>query len=1321
MSPHMKSHNSRRENASSTTPQKNSHTSAKFHIDLTLDSDSASRDSDSDEPVFIGTKPIPPAGQNGRAQSQVKSQPQPQPQAQAKPQAHAKPQAQVKPQPQTQSRFGHVSLDRFMLDLQNGRRPVAREADRRGATATPQQQTQSASVSSTTQHNGTSAFFSGSTAANTSPASASAHPPHPRATPSLSSSKAAAKSPSATKKSATTGPRNFVVDDITAEGRFAPYRPPPAIAAAAASARNVTTVNNSPRDRPSTRDTHIAPPQITPPSSSRFDSSLQESPSAVAMFRHAKTTPKRVEWSVEKLADTLLEKSREMRQAHRDLVVFTLGSVQPPEPKVATGNDWFAGIRHDPVHSEVPKTSEMLKIRVKHHVRGKKEQGTHWYQPLLLETEKPRVPKFRFHHKEIARNVLTPNTMLKFVPVIRDLRPGEDAQYNTWLKELDRMDASCGFRPMGSREERVIRTTRQEKRASVALFLDYWLDEMAVPECSRSSLIRHMVNQESDNEMTPHQRKVLDDLHSDNNAPTSPRAAKTARMFTEAFDSIFASDHVPVERQITLRDVLLLDKTVDEVTEAKKTVKNAVQEHTPQTYEGFLETYAIMGCLICFSNSCEHGDYGGLNEKRAFSLDANGSSEKMFVKKPGAADKKDHDGTRIQPCQRGCYMLDLDPPCRVAGQKPWSKNHEMLLRSMACAVDCSSRVRSKAQCMVAELLNRECWEVHNYLSGLEKIPIPEATGGSLPRAKTLPWYDRHKKMLLGDWQSETFTHDHKSRINPDPCHHDGPCTAANGCECVLSNVLCERFCLCTAENCSHKFTGCACGSSGKSCLQRAKEGRPCICVQLNRECDPGLCHGCGVRERVDPKNRDNPAIMDSGCQNCVLQRGQSKAVTPGKSQLEGCGYGLFTIEDIATGEFVIEYTGELIMHDEGVRREARRGEAFDDEGNFTSYVFSLLDSEGIWVDAAIYGNHSRYINHEVDDYNIEPKILYVNGEYRIRFTATRNIAAGQELFFNYGGSFPNLTKKMIKDKTKETETSNDQGSPVKRGPGRPKGKGKAKATTNNNNNKRGQEAKAMRKEAPAPEAELSEELVELEKPRPAGVGRGRKRAREVDSVVEESDNYNPSVEDGDGESSSRSRSLPVAQRNKRRRTRGAAAVAPVAAVPPPPRADTADQEETPQPARRGRGKKRQRESDDEEQPEDDLPTPRLRRGRPAKRQNMVRSDSSTPVPEAKSVEATPVKRGRTRQEQPKNHQDTAAEDESVEPQTPVSRPTRYGRRRSNRVADESDDDDLPVPTPRGRRRSPSADEGRSMSDMSSNSRSRRERRLPMRYRDSEEP
>jgi hypothetical protein len=144
-----------------------------------------------------------------------------------------------------------------------------------------------------------------------------------------------------------------------------------------------------------------------------------------------------------------------------------------------------------------------------------------------------------------------------------------------------------------------------------------------------------------------------------------------------------------------------------------------------------------------------------------------------------------------------------------------------------------------------------------------------------------------------------------------------------------------------------------------------------------------------------------------------------KSLLLGQSQLDGVGYGLFTAESIAQDEFIIEYVGELITHDEGVRREARRGDVFDEESN-VSYVFTLLENEGIWVDAAIYGNLSRYINHASEHdkrgCNITPRILYVNGEFRIKFTAMRDIEAGEELFFNYGENFPNLTKKLLDHK-----------------------------------------------------------------------------------------------------------------------------------------------------------------------------------------------------------------------------------------------------------------------------------------------------------------
>ncbi|KAG7127879.1 hypothetical protein HYQ46_010377 [Verticillium longisporum] len=249
-------------------------------------------------------------------------------------------------------------------------------------------------------------------------------------------------------------------------------------------------------------------------------------------------------------------------------------------------------VKHDPVPVEVGN-NDMIKIKVKHHGRSKKEQRTFHFMPICIKTERLRVPKYRFHHKEIARNVLTPNTMLKFVPHIRDLEANEERNYNLWLKELERMDASCGFQPMGTREQRVIRTAKKERTAMLALYLDYWLEKLAIPDCTRTTLIRHMASNQSDMAITPLQKSSLYGLHRDNGPADTPQAALSAKMFTEAFDQVF-HDGVSPERAVSLRDILLLDKSVDDIVESKKTAKTATQDDA-KSPEAFLETYAIMG------------------------------------------------------------------------------------------------------------------------------------------------------------------------------------------------------------------------------------------------------------------------------------------------------------------------------------------------------------------------------------------------------------------------------------------------------------------------------------------------------------------------------------------------------------------------------------------------------------------------------------------------------------------------------------------------------------------------------------------------------
>ncbi|PNH62698.1 hypothetical protein VD0002_g5426 [Verticillium dahliae] len=358
-------------------------------------------------------------------------------------------------------------------------------------------------------------------------------------------------------------------------------------------------------------------------------------------------TPTEVGWTTGKIARALEERTQDLERFNQDLVAFTIKSVEPTEKRVLKGTDWFSCVKHDPVPVEVGN-NDMIKIKVKHHGRSKKEQRTFHFMPICIKTERLRVPKYRFHHKEIARNVLTPNTMLKFVPHIRDLEANEERNYNLWLKELERMDASCGFQPMGTREQRVIRTAKKERTAMLALYLDYWLGKLAIPDCTRTTLIRHMASNQSDMAITPLQKSSLYGLHRDNGPADTPQAALSAKMFTEAFNQVF-HDGVAPERAVSLRDILLLDKSVDDIVESKKTAKTATQDDA-KSPEAFLETYAIMGCLICYSNSCEHGDYGENNEKRNFSLDCNGQLEQLLTKSRDAHEKNDADQTIIEPC-----------------------------------------------------------------------------------------------------------------------------------------------------------------------------------------------------------------------------------------------------------------------------------------------------------------------------------------------------------------------------------------------------------------------------------------------------------------------------------------------------------------------------------------------------------------------------------------------------------------------------------------------------------------------------------------------
>ncbi|KAK3693717.1 hypothetical protein B0T22DRAFT_47747 [Podospora appendiculata] len=779
------------------------------------------------------------------------------------------------------------------------------------------------------------------------------------------------------------------------------------------------------------------------PLSSRTDlqcSALAPPPSHQTPNGHqtpAAQTPRKSDWTVDKIAVSLTDFYEAVGEGHSRLVHYLLEEAEKkaPRPSHLSSIDDFADMKSTALDSGVdldavgPTIELKFKLHNGEHGKSTKGQGRRVMYPFVcIKSDRDAVPGYRFHHVEIRKNILTPNTMLNFVPHLRDVEKdsAEESQYNNWLMELDKLDHQSGFK-VQDRGQKAARRQRDEYAAKLSMYLEPWLQKLGVEGCSKSSLIRYMASQpEHDDAITPQQKtNILDTYAADNG---SPHAMRGAKMFTEAFDRVF-NDRRSKAPRVSLRDLLLLDKSVETIVDNKRakdtpTSQKEGDDLLVPKIESALMSYSILGCLICFSHDCEHGEFDADNQRGTFGVEGAGGIARVLKKKWKAqkaeAEKNSHANSSPsklvhQPCKNQCYRsYDTGNPAHPVD--PWSESEVQVLEWVFATIGLSPLL--KAQCFVASILGRKCWDVYGKLIELKLALPPVERLTEAPKVKALSWYDRKKKQLLGDWQDCTVSHEHAMREVGEPCHHDGPCT---GKECVCATaqsrpVLCERFCTCTAEECALKFTGCACHSSGKTCLQRQKEGKPCICVQLNRECDPVLCKGCGARERADPENALDDHLHSTGCQNVALQRGVPKRVMLGKSQLPACGYGLFTAEDIAQDEFVIEYVGELITHDEGVRREARRGDVFDETSN-SSYLFTLLEHEGIWVDAAIYGNLSRYINH-ASEYdrkacNITPKILYVNGEFRIKFSALREVKAGEELFFNYGDNFPNLTKKLL--------------------------------------------------------------------------------------------------------------------------------------------------------------------------------------------------------------------------------------------------------------------------------------------------------------------
>lgn len=265
-------------------------------------------------------------------------------------------------------------------------------------------------------------------------------------------------------------------------------------------------------------------------------------------------------------------------------------------------------------------------------------------------------------------------------------------------------------------------------------------------------------------------------------------------------------------------------------------------------------------------------------------------------------------------------------------------------------------------CSIAKELNQSCNDIC-YLSKQVATsssfnPIPHAKKAKMHQVNKFAFHQYNKR----NEQYEGLPAFYK------PCNHEGECDG--DCPCFKGKNYCEIFCSCS-KNCKNKFRGCVC--KGRC------DAKSCPCFAAVRECLVGQC-GC------------KPSTSGEGtCVNMKIQSKMHKKIDIKRSNV--AGFGAFAGEDIIKGDFVIEYTGELISQTEA----DERGKMYNETG--TSYLFDL--SKDYVVDGMFIGNESRFINHSESSPNCSVKTITVLGDKRIALFAVRNIKKGEELFFDY--------------------------------------------------------------------------------------------------------------------------------------------------------------------------------------------------------------------------------------------------------------------------------------------------------------------------------
>ncbi|NWZ14674.1 SETMR methyltransferase, partial [Agelaius phoeniceus] len=217
------------------------------------------------------------------------------------------------------------------------------------------------------------------------------------------------------------------------------------------------------------------------------------------------------------------------------------------------------------------------------------------------------------------------------------------------------------------------------------------------------------------------------------------------------------------------------------------------------------------------------------------------------------------------------------------------------------------------------------------------------------------------------------------------------------------------------------FPGCSCRS--RSCAAPA-----CPCLSRGHSYSSLGLLLAQQQQQQQPQPFSRPVFecnslccCGEGCQNRLVQRGLQLRLqvfrTPHK------GWGVRALQPIPEGSFVCEYAGEVLGFAEAQRRIQAQS---PQEPNYIIAVREHLHDGRVmetFVDPTRIGNVGRFLNHSCEPNLVMVPVRVDSMVPKLALFAAADIAAGEELTYDYSGRFRNVPGASRERKAPEEENS----------------------------------------------------------------------------------------------------------------------------------------------------------------------------------------------------------------------------------------------------------------------------------------------------------